>query len=89
MITSSKKFSPSVNFTIYTHWSLRLYYLPNFSGNFPKLKNNQKEKESKALFHDFGISASSITAFSCNLNNLICRIPENYFSLSLKSSMFY
>ena len=59
-----KKFSPSVNFIIPIHLSLRLTYLPSVPGNFPKqMEEHSERKGKKALYQDFENSASNITIF--------------------------
>ena len=64
MFISSEKFSPSVNFIIPIHLSLRLTYLPSVPGNFPKQMEEHSERTGKkALYQDFENSASNITIF--------------------------
>lgn len=84
---SSEKFSPSVNFIIPIHLSLRLTYLPSVPENFPKQMEEYSERTGKKGFVSrFWKFCFQCNYFSCNLFDLICSVFENYFSLFLKSN---
>lgn len=75
-----------VNFIIHIHWSLRLTYLPNIPGNFPKQTGEHSEgKGEKGFVWWFGKSCFQSNYYSWNIFDLICGIFDNYVSLSLKS----